>query len=131
MEININLFHEKPMFSFRCKKEDKKRIKKLAKEVHMDVDEFILDATRKYRAMIYGIPFGELRKCISPFTRIETRQFGNNKAPCDILENIDDEYDDYPVIKISTVTFSKYNNPDFADRPGIYIELGSTTIDSM
>lgn len=131
MEININLFHEKPMFSFRCKKEDKKRIKRLAKEVHMDVDEFILDATQKYRAMLYSIPFGELRKYISPFTRVEIRQFGNNKTPCDVLENIDDGYDDYPVNKISLVTFSKYDNPDFTDRPGICIEIGSMTIDSM
>lgn len=98
MEININLFHQKPMFSFRCKKEDKKRIKKLAKECRMDVDEFIIDASKKYHAiMTHGIPFGFFRKVIDPYTPVNLYVWGDYDKFYNCIKDVDDEYDSYKV----------------------------------
>lgn len=129
MEININLFHEKPMFSFRCKKEDKKRIKKLAKEVGMATDEFILDATRRYRAMMDGIPFGEFRKYINKRTPIKIYQFGGNNIPKGFIDDIDHEYDVYPILDIRGTAFDEYDGPDLNGLAGIYIELDQLTLE--
>lgn len=48
MEININLFHEKPMFSFRCTKKNKKILKERAKRHQKDLESYLMKASDYY-----------------------------------------------------------------------------------
>lgn len=66
MEININMFHERPMFSFRCSKSAKKKIKKAAKEMGMDVETFILSAVHQYMSNQQFISLEKLRTILAP-----------------------------------------------------------------
>lgn len=48
MEININLFHERPMFSFRCSKKNKKLLKTRAKSECRDMEDYIMKVSNYY-----------------------------------------------------------------------------------
>lgn len=123
MEININLFHERPMFAFRCSKTARKKIKKAAKDMKMDVEAFILAAVQEYMCQEHYISLRKLRRILRPDTLVFIRSFGN-EDPSNIevvkpLEEIETEYDDWKVKEVSV----KYFEIDPEERDVLFIEL--------